>query len=84
MAYIYQITNDINGKVYIGKTEQSIEKRFSEHCQDAYKERNITRPLYSAMRKYGLEHFHIEMLDIDNFTVWVYNKRDVANSTSIK
>lgn len=26
MAYIYQITNDINQKVYIGKTEFSIEK----------------------------------------------------------
>lgn len=28
MAYIYQITNDVNGKIYIGKTEHSIEKRF--------------------------------------------------------
>ena len=28
MAYIYQIVNDINGKIYVGKTEFSIEKRF--------------------------------------------------------
>jgi hypothetical protein len=28
MAYIYKIENDINGKVYIGKTELTIEKRF--------------------------------------------------------
>ena len=28
MAYIYKIENDINGKLYIGKTEFSIEKRF--------------------------------------------------------
>lgn len=28
LAYIYKIVNDINQKVYIGKTEFSIEKRF--------------------------------------------------------
>ena len=28
MAYIYKIENDINGKIYIGKTELTIEKRF--------------------------------------------------------
>ena len=63
MAYIYKITNDINNKVYIGKTEFSIEKRFKEHCQDAFRDRNEKRPLYSAMRKYGIEHFHIELIE---------------------
>ena len=63
MAYIYKIINDINNKVYIGKTEFSIEKRFKEHCQDAFRDRNEKRPLYSAMRKYGIEHFHIELIE---------------------
>lgn len=63
MAYIYQITNDINDKIYIGKTEFSIEKRFKEHCSDAFKEHNEKRPLYSAMRKYGIEHFHVELIE---------------------
>lgn len=63
MAFIYKITNDINGKVYIGKTNYSIEKRFKEHCSDAMRERCEKRPLYSAMRKYGFEHFHIEQLE---------------------
>ena len=63
MAYIYQITNDVNGKIYIGKTEFSIEKRFKEHCKDAFRQRNEKRPLYAAMRKYGVEHFHIEVLE---------------------
>lgn len=49
MAYIYKITNDINDKVYIGKTEFAIEKRFKEHCQDALKAKSDNRPLYSAM-----------------------------------
>lgn len=63
MAYIYQIVNDINQKIYVGKTEFSLEKRFKEHCSDAFRERNEKRPLYSAMRKYGIEHFHIELLE---------------------
>lgn len=63
MAYIYKITNDINDKIYVGKTEFSIEKRFKEHCKDAFKETKEKRPLYSAMRKYGIEHFHIELIE---------------------
>lgn len=63
MAYIYQITNDINQKIYIGKTEFSIEKRFKEHCRDAFKDRNEQRPLYSAMRKHGIDHFSIQLLE---------------------
>ena len=43
MTYIYQIQNDINGKLYIGKTEFSIEKRFKGHCKDAFRERNEKR-----------------------------------------
>lgn len=63
MSIIYKITNDINGKVYIGKTEFTIEKRFNEHCRDAYKPHEEQRPLYRAMRKYGINHFHIETIE---------------------
>ena len=63
MAFIYKITNDINDKIYIGKTEFSIKKRFAEHCNDAFKNRNEKRPLYSAMKKYGVEHFSIELIE---------------------
>lgn len=63
MAYIYKIINDINDKVYVGKTEFSIEKRFQKHCKDAFREKNEKRPLYSAMKKYGIEHFHIELIE---------------------
>ena len=66
MAYIYKITNDINNKIYVGKTEFSIEKRFQEHCRDSRKERCEKRPLYKAMQKYGIEHFHIELLEETN------------------
>lgn len=63
MAYIYQIVNDINGKIYVGKTERSIEERFREHCKDYNRREFEKRPLYSAMKKYGIEHFHIELLE---------------------
>ena len=63
MAYIYKIINDINNKIYIGKTNFSIEKRWKEHLK-TYKRENIEkRPLYNAMNKYGIEHFHIEQIE---------------------
>ena len=65
MAYIYKITNDINNKIYIGKTNFSIEKRFQEHIHDS-KQYYENRPLYKAMNKYGIEHFHIEQIEETN------------------
>ena len=63
MAYIYKITNDINGKVYVGWTSFSIEQRFKLHLSDATKGSMRHRPLYSAIQKYGKEHFHIEIVE---------------------
>ena len=62
MAYIYCITNLINGKQYVGKTTYSITKRFKEHCRDCKKEEEKTRPLYNAMNKYGIENFVVKEL----------------------
>ena len=31
MGYIYQITNKINKKIYIGLTTKTIDKRWKEH-----------------------------------------------------
>lgn len=67
MGYIYKITNNINNKIYIGKTELSIQKRFQQHCRDAFKSKNEKRPLYAAMKKYGIEHFQVELIEeVDN------------------
>ena len=80
MAYIYQITNDINGKIYIGKTERSVEERWQKHQRNRDKESCKNRPLYRAMNKYGIEHFHIETLEETNNpeereTYWIEQKR---------
>lgn len=63
MGYIYKITNDINDKVYIGKTQNTIEQRWKEHCNDRKTRRCEKRPLYNAMNKYGIEHFYIEQIE---------------------
>lgn len=63
MGYIYCITNLINSKRYVGKTTQTPEERFKEHCTDAFKERCNKRPLYDAFNKYGVENFKVEELE---------------------
>ena len=63
MAYIYRIVNDINNKDYIGKTNLSIEERFKQHCKDSKRIQYENRPLYKAINKYGIEHFHIELVE---------------------
>lgn len=63
MGYIYCITNSINNKQYIGKTLGTVEQRFKEHCRDCKKDKLCNRPLYAAMRKYGIECFTIETLE---------------------
>ena len=62
-GYIYKIWNDINDKLYIGKTLSTIEERFREHCRDKTLRKCEKRPLYNAMNKYGEEHFHIELIE---------------------
>ena len=58
IGHIYCICCLANGKLYIGQTVKSIEKRFKEHKQAA--KRGVPYRLYSAMRKYGVENFTIE------------------------
>ena len=63
MGYIYLITNQINNKKYVGKTTKSIKERWEEHLKDSKKEKCEIRPLYRAIRKYGIENFTIEEIE---------------------
>lgn len=64
MAYIYLITNKINQKQYVGKTEHNnIQDRWKEHCRDYKKPYIEKRPLYAAMQKYGVENFEITPIE---------------------
>lgn len=64
MPYIYKISNDINDKLYIGKTLYTIERRWSQHKNNARNRKDLIHiPLYSAMNKYGIDHFTIEQVE---------------------
>ena len=63
MPYIYKITNMVNQKIYIGKTLFTIEKRFKQHMNEYLKREKEHRPLYSAIKKYGIESFEICILE---------------------
>lgn len=60
---IYKIYNDVNDKLYIGKTLDTIENRLKEHKKDSKRVRKEKRPLYNVMNKYGAEHFYIELIE---------------------
>ena len=74
MPYIYKITNRINDKVYIGKTVNTVETRWKEHCHDYKREHCEKRPLYEAMKKYGVENFSIS--EIESCNIEVLNERE--------
>ena len=62
-GFIYIIRNTVNTKVYIGQTRTSVEQRWKEHLRHAqYGDQVINR----AMRKYGVNKFYIETLEICN------------------
>lgn len=62
MAFIYCIKNDINNKVYIGKTVYTINQRFKRHLQDA-RNHKCNSKLHRAILKYGEEHFYPIMIE---------------------
>ena len=59
MIGIYKITNQCNGKVYIGQSKD-IEERWKEHKRKM----NVRNTqLYQAMRFFGIENFAFEVIE---------------------
>lgn len=63
-GFIYKIYNDVNDKVYIGQTSCYVEKRWDEHLKRAKWSEKYHQSIHKAIRKYGVEHFNIECIDI--------------------
>ena len=63
-GYIYKITNTRNGKVYIGQTRRTVEKRFKQHLSSAFRESSKSYLTYlsRAIRKYSTECFIVETI----------------------
>ena len=65
---IYKVTNIINNKIYIGQSK-NIKKRFKNHHIVDYNNKNnccYNTKFYQALRKYGLENFQVEVLELTN------------------
>ena len=60
VGYIYQITNNINGKIYIGFATD-VKRRWRAHCHRALR-LNSQLPLYRAIRKHGVDKFELAVL----------------------
>ena len=56
MGFIYKITNNVNGKFYIGKTSRTIGYRFSTHKSASVSPKDF---FHRALKKYGVENFSI-------------------------
>ena len=70
-GFIYIIRNTVNNKVYIGQTRVSIDIRWKEHLRHArYGDQVINR----AMKKYGIDKFYIETLEICTLDVLDYRE----------
>lgn len=64
MYYIYKFQNKINGKIYIGQTND-IRKRYNGHKSGANNPKNsgYNTPFYRAIRKYGFENFSFDVVE---------------------
>lgn len=76
---IYIVTNNINGKVYIGQS-RNIKKRWGVHKNFPFNENNKKYPqyhtvFYRALRKYGLENFEFKILE--ECSIELLNEREI-------
>lgn len=64
-GYIYKITNNVNDKLYVGQTNQTLEARFKKHLYDALVF-GLDTKFARAIRKYykeGEEVFKIQVIE---------------------
>ena len=58
--FVYKIVNSVNDRIYVGITTCSLQKRWREHRCAA--NTDINKPLYRAMRKYGIDKFSMHLI----------------------
>ena len=61
--YVYKITNQVNGKFYLGITKNAPETRFRQHINNARTKVKYSR-LAAAIIKHGKENFSTEVIEI--------------------
>lgn len=85
---VYAITNNVNGKRYVGSTAVSFTKRWRDHRRDLSRGTHDNSRLQRAWDKYGASAFEFIVLCvcepnecINNEQIWI-DKCDSANRTS--
>jgi len=75
---LYQVTNKINGKMYIGQTCQGHKRRWYVHCWKAA--RGGEQRFHKAIVQYGKENFELKLLMIGPSLEWIneMEKRAIA------
>ena len=63
--YCYLITNQTNGKVYVGITNNP-ERRWADHTKYKNKHEGSHRPLYRAINKHSSDNFKMDILSERN------------------
>jgi group I intron endonuclease len=59
---IYKVTNNVNGKIYVGLTKQKLKLRWQQHVRGAIK-RPEASYFFRAIKKYGPDSFTLEVID---------------------
>jgi group I intron endonuclease len=57
---VYVVRNRVNGKVYVGKTQLTLTRRWSVHVSNA--SRGVNTYFYAALRKYGASCFDVSLV----------------------
>ena len=63
LGKIYLISNDVNNKLYVGQTIQTLNKRFNGHCCYSKSDRSVNMYIKRAIHKYGKDKFHITLIE---------------------
>lgn len=58
VGYVYKITNNVDGKSYVGQTTNSLYKRFNQHCLKSSRCKYIKNAIFL----HGRSNFSIEVL----------------------
>jgi len=61
MFAIYQVTNQVNGKSYIGFTTKKPEERWKRHCMSSNQDSETH--FHRSIRKHGANNFKFEILE---------------------
>lgn len=73
---VYCIENYVNNKKYIGKTTVDINKRFIQHIQSSFRDKESKTLLHKAIFKYGEDMFTINIVE-DNIPIDELDRKEI-------